>query len=105
MPYDRDRSMTDTEAPLGLGALTTPLVADARVIVWGRHRDSAELREIGWPVFSTGALRGRPARAGAARRRSVRGPARRRRLLRACVSEPGLSFRDHLRRIGGTIEE
>jgi 4-hydroxy-4-methyl-2-oxoglutarate aldolase len=37
-----------------LAALEAKTAGIAGAVVWGRHRDSAELREIGWPLFSTG---------------------------------------------------
>jgi regulator of RNase E activity RraA len=37
----------------------------AGVVVWGLHRDTADLREIGLPVFSTGALPTGPLRLDA----------------------------------------
>jgi 4-hydroxy-4-methyl-2-oxoglutarate aldolase len=38
-----------------LAALEAKAAGLAGAIVWGRHRDTAELLEIGWPIFSTGA--------------------------------------------------
>ncbi|MBP2477916.1 regulator of RNase E activity RraA [Crossiella equi] len=133
------------------------------LVVWGLHRDTADLREIGWPLFSTGSLPTGPLRLdardpeallsarvgpwtvtsadvvlgdedgvlfvpGAALaevftaaeriRDTERGQAKRisqGRTLReqvgfagylsARAAEPALTFREHLRRVGGAIEE
>ncbi|MEJ3654623.1 RraA family protein [Actinomycetes bacterium KLBMP 9759] len=134
----------------------------AGIVIWGLHRDTAEIREIGLPVFSTGALPTgplrldeRPAdavtsarigectvtgsdvvfgdddgvlfvpadrlgdvldaaerirdterrqaeliRAGTSLRSQVRFDG----FLAARADEPGLTFREHLRRVGGAIE-
>lgn len=135
----------------------------AGIVVWGRHRDSAELRRIGWPVFSTGTCAIGPA-GGRLRSSVAFGPlgigptavangdviladedavlvldprtvdevvaaaeaiakTERRQAelvssgrslrsqlgfgdyLTARETEPTLTFREHLRRIGGAIEE
>jgi regulator of RNase E activity RraA len=50
-----DNGNRDDEGCIGdLAALEAKTAGMAGAIVWGRHRDSAELREIGWPLFSTG---------------------------------------------------
>ena len=159
-----DNSGRRDEACVGdLIALETKLAGLAGMIIWGLHRDTQELVEIGLPIFSlgecpTGPLRLDPREAGAlasarvgswtvgpddvamgdangvvflpmARAeeiatlaRSIRdteraqaGKMRRGTSLRAQLrfsdflarrsSNPATTFREHLRRIGGAIEE
>jgi 4-hydroxy-4-methyl-2-oxoglutarate aldolase len=146
-----------------LAVLEAKTAGMAGVIAWGRHRDSAELREIGWPLFSTGACAVGPremrprepdafetARVGSVEVRTTdlvfgdddavlflarngrdevigaaqqiatteRAQAARMRAgeslraqvgwadyLRARETHPTLTFREHLRRFGGAIEE
>jgi 4-hydroxy-4-methyl-2-oxoglutarate aldolase len=146
-----------------LAALEAKTAGMAGVIVWGRHRDSAELREIGWPLFSSGAcavgpreMRPRESnafetarvgnvevratdvvfgdddailflaterldevigaaqqiatteRAQAARMRtgeSLRAQVGWTDYVRARETHPTLTFREHLRRVGGALEE
>jgi len=159
-----DNGARDDEGCIGdLTALEVRACGLAGMVVWGRHRDTAELLEIGLPVFSTGACPAGPqrldprdadaltrARVGAfvvstddlvfadadgvlfvpgARCEEVVATAReiwrkerdqaqeirtgrtlREQLrfddyLAARVADPEYTFRRHLRRIGGAIEE
>jgi 4-hydroxy-4-methyl-2-oxoglutarate aldolase len=159
-----DNGNRDDEGCIGdLAALEAKGAGLAGVIVWGRHRDSAELREIGWPVFSMGAYAVGPRqmrtreddalmmarigtvevhagdvvladddavlvlaqdelgevvevaqriatteRAQAARMRageSLRTQLRWAEYVRARGERPDLTFREHLRHVGGAIEE
>lgn len=146
-----------------LAALEAKTAGLAGAIVWGRHRDSAELREIGWPLFSTGACavgpremrprepdafesacvgsvevkgtdlvfgdddavlflarNGRDEVIGVARQIATTERAQAARMrageslraqvgwtdyVRARQTRPTLTFREHLRRVGGAIEE
>ncbi len=159
-----DNSGRQDEACVGdLVALETKIAGLAGIVIWGLHRDTPELLEIGLPMFSLGALPTGPLRlderhvealrsarvgpwlvgandvalgdengvlfvpveraeeiATAARsiREAERAQAEKMRggtPLRAQLqfsdfiarrsSNPALSFRQHLRRIGGAIEE
>ena len=52
-----DNENRDDEACIGdLTVLEARSAGVAGVVVWGRHRDTAQLLEIGLPVFSTGTL-------------------------------------------------
>ncbi|MGW3073102.1 RraA family protein [Kitasatospora sp. NPDC001132] len=152
------------EACIGdLAVLEARACGVAGIVVWGLHRDTAELREIGLPVFSYGALPLGPVRldarepqalltakfgphpvsaedvvfadpdgvlfvpadrvaqvletAGAIARtereqaaRIVSGDTLRRQTgfdeyLERRAADPAYSFRQHLRRVGGAIEE
>ncbi|MFG2912237.1 RraA family protein [Kitasatospora sp. NPDC048298] len=152
------------EACIGdLAVLEARASGVAGIVVWGLHRDTAELREIGLPVFSYGALPLGPVRldarepqalltakfgphpvsaedvvfadpdgvlfvpadrvaqvletAGAIARtereqaaRIVSGDTLRRQTgfdeyLERRAADPAYSFRQHLRRVGGAIEE
>ncbi|MEU3572887.1 RraA family protein [Kitasatospora sp. NPDC036755] len=152
------------EACIGdLAVLEARAAGVAGIVVWGLHRDTPELREIGLPVFSYGALPLGPVRlddrepealltakfgphpvsagdvvfadpdgvlfvpgdrvaevletAGAIARteraqaeRVAGGDTLRRQTsfdeyLARRAAEPGYSFRQHLRRVGGAIEE
>ncbi|MGW1174832.1 RraA family protein [Kitasatospora sp. NPDC002543] len=152
------------EACIGdLAVLEARAAGVAGIVVWGLHRDTPELREIGLPVFSYGALPLGPVRlddrepealltakfgphpvsagdvvfadpdgvlfvpgdrvaevletAGAIARteraqaeRIAGGDTLRRQTsfdeyLERRAAEPGYSFRQHLRRVGGAIEE
>lgn len=54
----------DDEACVGdLVALEAQAAGLAGIVIWGRHRDTAELRRIGLPVLSLGALPNGPVRA------------------------------------------
>ena len=58
-----DNDARDDEACIGdLTALEARAHGIAGIIVWGRHRDTAELLEIDLPVFSTGAFSFGPRR-------------------------------------------
>lgn len=58
------------EACVGdLIALEAKLAGLSALVIWGLHRDSAQLREIGLPVFSLGALPFGPRRVPPAGRR------------------------------------
>jgi 4-hydroxy-4-methyl-2-oxoglutarate aldolase len=159
-----DNNGRQDEACVGdLVALETKIAGLAGIVIWGLHRDTPELLEIGLPMFSLGALPAGPLRlderhvealrsarvgpwlvgandvalgdengvlfvpveraeeiAAAARsiREAERAQAEQMRggtSLRAQLqfsdfiarrsSNPALSFRQHLRRIGGAIEE
>jgi regulator of RNase E activity RraA len=54
------------EACVGdLVALEAQAAGLAGMVIWGLHRDTAEIREIGLPVFSMGAIPGGPLRLDA----------------------------------------
>jgi regulator of RNase E activity RraA len=56
-----DNDGRDDEACIGdLTVLEARLAGLLGVVVWGCHRDTQELRAIGWPVFSSGALSAGP---------------------------------------------
>lgn len=58
-----DNGGRDDEACLGdLMVLEAELAGFAGIVVWGRHRDTAQLREIGLPLHSTGAYSAGPRR-------------------------------------------
>ncbi len=58
-----DNGGRDDEACVGdLMALEVAEAGLAAIVIWGLHRDSAELREIGLPVFSAGSLPTGPLR-------------------------------------------
>jgi 4-hydroxy-4-methyl-2-oxoglutarate aldolase len=160
--------MVDNEARRDEGCIGDLVVREAKqaglrgIAIWGCHRDSAELAQIGFPLFSLGSFPRGPieireqtedrfdsarfanelvtgdqfiiadedglllvplsewpairaeAEAIAAREagqarlveagRSLRDQFRFDDFLRLREVEPGLSFRDHLRRVGGEIE-
>ena len=160
--------MVDNEARRDEGCIGDLVVREARlaglggIAIWGCHRDSAELAQIGFPLFSLGSFPRGPVelrepsperfesaqfgdelvtadhfiiadedgllavplgrwpdiraeaeaiakREGEQARRVEAGHSLRDQLgfddfLRARDAEPGLTFRDHLRRIGGEIE-
>lgn len=59
-----DNGGRDDEACIGdLVALEAQQAGFAGIVIWGRHRDSAQLREIGLPIVSTGAHAYGPRRA------------------------------------------
>jgi 4-hydroxy-4-methyl-2-oxoglutarate aldolase len=69
------------------------------MVVWGAHRDTADLRQIGLPVFSYGVCPAGP------RRLDTPDPDA---LTSASFGDfvgPSYTFRQHLRAIGGAIEE
>lgn len=72
-----DNGGRDDEACVGdLIVLEAKLAGLAGLVVWGRHRDTAQLRQIGLPVFSRGACPLGPLRvppAGRAMRSAVLG--------------------------------
>lgn len=151
------------EACIGdLGVLDAAAAGISGVVVWGLHRDTADLRAIGLPVFSLGSLPTGPLRldprdpdallsarvgdlvlaaddavfgdddgvvavplarvddvletaagiAATERRqadlirggRTLRDQVRFRDFLAARAADPALTFRDHLRTVGGEIE-
>jgi 4-hydroxy-4-methyl-2-oxoglutarate aldolase len=159
-----DNGGRQDEACVGdLIALETKMAGLAGIVIWGLHRDTPELLEIGFPVFSLGALPTGPlrvdereadalvsacvgswpvsthdvamgdengvlfvpvaraeeiARAARSIRETERAQAEKMRQgtsLRAQLEfsgfvsrrslNPGLTFRQHLRRIGGAVEE
>ena len=52
------------EACVGdLMALEVKMSGLSGIVIWGLHRDSAELREMDFPIFSLGALPARPRRS------------------------------------------
>ncbi|MFC5501125.1 RraA family protein [Lysinimonas soli] len=58
-----DNGGRDDEACLGdLIVLEAARAGFAGIVVWGRHRDTAQLREIGLPLHSTGAYAAGPRR-------------------------------------------
>lgn len=58
-----DNGGRDDEACLGdLMVLEAREAGFAGIVVWGRHRDTAQLREIGLPLHSTGAYSAGPQR-------------------------------------------
>ncbi|NQX33560.1 RraA family protein [Herbiconiux sp. VKM Ac-2851] len=58
-----DNGGRDDEACVGdLVALEVAQAGLAAIVIWGLHRDTAELREIGLPVFSAGSLPTGPLR-------------------------------------------
>jgi 4-hydroxy-4-methyl-2-oxoglutarate aldolase len=58
-----DNGGRDDEACLGdLMVLEAREAGCAGIVVWGRHRDTAQLREIGLPLHSTGAYTAGPRR-------------------------------------------
>ena len=58
-----DNGGRDDEACLGdLMVLEARQAGFAGIVVWGRHRDTAQLREIGLPLHSTGAYSAGPRR-------------------------------------------
>jgi 4-hydroxy-4-methyl-2-oxoglutarate aldolase len=58
-----DNGGRDDEACLGdLMVLEAREAGFAGIVVWGRHRDTAQLREIGLPLHSTGAYSAGPRR-------------------------------------------
>lgn len=58
-----DNGGRDDEACLGdLMVLEAKEAGFAGIVVWGRHRDTAQLREIGLPLHSTGAYSAGPRR-------------------------------------------
>ncbi len=61
----------------------------AGVVIWGLHRDTADIQAIGLPVFSLGAVPAGPSRID----------------QRPADALDKLTFRDHLRSLGGAIEE
>jgi 4-hydroxy-4-methyl-2-oxoglutarate aldolase len=159
-----DNENRDDEGCIGdLTVIEAATAGLAGIVVWGRHRDSAELRRIGWPVFSTGTCAAGPAggrprssvafgplgvgpvsvaqddviladedavlvldpaslddvlaaaeaiatterrqAAAVSAGRSLRSQLRFDEYLAARTAEPHLTFREHLRRVGGAIEE
>jgi regulator of RNase E activity RraA len=60
------------EACVGdLIALEVKMAGLTGLVIWGLHRDTPELREIGLPVFSMGSLPARPKRSEARSRDSL----------------------------------
>ncbi len=58
-----DNGGRDDEACVGdLVTLEAREAGLAGIVIWGRHRDTAQLREIALPVFSTGAFSSGPRR-------------------------------------------
>jgi 4-hydroxy-4-methyl-2-oxoglutarate aldolase len=117
------------EACVGdLAVLEAQAAGVAGLVVWGLHRDTPELEEIGVPVFSYGSYPPGPLRLDEREPQALatahqvwqteREQAHR---IRAGVTlrqqtafddylarradDPSYSFRQHLRRIGGAIEE
>ncbi len=108
------------EACIGdLVALEAQAAGLAGLVVWGLHRDTSELAEIGLPVFSYGSYPAGPVRLDerqpAALASARFGPCLVTETLRQQVAfgdflarraaEPSYTFRQHLRRTGGAIEE
>jgi len=61
-----DNAGRDDEACVGdLVAVETQLAGMVGIVIWGLHRDTRELRTIGLPVFSQGALPAGPQRLDA----------------------------------------
>jgi 4-hydroxy-4-methyl-2-oxoglutarate aldolase len=96
----------------------------AGIIVWGAHRDTPELRQIGLPIFSYGSCPSGPQRLDPHDSSALRSARRERRQTEAIKSgrslraqldfaqylrkrnaHPGYTFREHLRKMNGVIEE
>lgn len=61
-----DNAGRDDEACVGdLAALEVARAGLAGIVIWGLHRDTVELHDIGLPLFSLGALAGGPQRLDA----------------------------------------
>ncbi|MBV9149933.1 MAG: RraA family protein [Candidatus Eremiobacteraeota bacterium] len=59
-----DNAARRDEACIGdLVALEAQQASMAGIIIWGYHRDTAEIREMGFPLFSLGAIAAGPMRA------------------------------------------
>lgn len=76
----------------------------AGIVIWGRHRGSCELAEIGLPLFSLGDLEHRQALA-MIDGHSLRDQLRFTDYLSRRRADDHFSFHQHLREIGGAIEE
>lgn len=67
-----DNEGREDEACIGDLTVIEARAADfAGAVVWGRHRDTAQLRRLGWPVFSCGVLPSGPTRVPTASRRDA----------------------------------
>src|SRR5579859_5670988 len=95
-----------------LVALEAQAAGLSGIVIWGLHRDTADILAIGLPVFSLGAIPTGPLslasraterhqagliRAGTSLREQVRFGA----YLAQRQHTPGLTFRDHLKAVGG----
>jgi hypothetical protein len=121
------------EASAGdLVALEAQAAGMEGMVIWGLHRNTADIRAIGLPVFSLGAIPTSPIRLDARAHDalataftlaetisdaeqhqakqiragvSLRSQVQFRAYLSKREKTPSLSFREHLRTVGGAIEE